>query len=114
MLGVGHTVRRVVVARHQLAELAETVGDDVDHRAIGRERHVLREPGDAQSRLKPHRAGVGPLFAAQDLQQRRLAGAVSSDQRHALARLDLEQRIVEQRHVPEREGDMIEGSNAAC
>ena len=62
--GVGHAVRRVVVARHQFAQLAEPVGDDVDNRAIGRERNVLREPGDAQSRLnhtEPRSGRCSPL-----------------------------------------------------
>ena len=37
----------------------ESLGDDVEHRAIGRERHVLHQPRDAKRRLPPDSAGVG-------------------------------------------------------
>ena len=48
----------------------EAFGHDLEHRAIGRERHVLLEPGDAQARLPPDGAGVWYDVAADDLEQR--------------------------------------------
>ena len=75
------------------------------------ERHVLHEPRDAQRRLPPDRAGVGRHFAADDLQQRRLAGAVAADDRHALARRRSAATRVEQRQMAEGDGYGVERSD---
>ena len=64
----------------------------------------MRMPG-----LPPHGAAVGRQLAAQDLEQRGLAGAVAADDADALARLDLQAGIVEQRKMAVRDGDVVEG-----
>jgi len=70
-------------------------GDDVEDRAVGGERNVLLEARDAQRWLAPYRPRVRGQLAAEDLQQRRLAGAVPADHRHALARLDLQRHVIQ-------------------
>src|SRR5207247_6025320 len=80
-----------------------TLGDDVDDRAVGRERDVLLQPCDADARPAPHRAGVGRHLAADDLAEGRLTGAIASDDRDALARFDLQRHLVEQRQMAERD-----------
>ena len=52
---------------------------------------------------------VGRQLAADDLQQRRLARAVAADDRDALAGVDLERDVVEQRQVAEGDRDVVEG-----
>jgi hypothetical protein len=48
----------------------------------------------------PDAAGVRRQFATDDLQQGRLAGAVASNHRHALARLELQRHVVEEGRWP--------------
>src|SRR5579872_5110310 len=79
---------RAVIARDQLAQVAQPVGDDVEDRAIGREGQVLLESGNAQTRLCPYGPGVWWLLAAQDPQQGRLPDSVSADNRDAFTSLD--------------------------
>ena len=108
---LGDVARRVVIGGDELADIAEAVGDHVEHRAVCGQRNVLREPADAQARLKRYRTGVDRPLAAQNLKNRRLAAAVPADQRHAFARLDLQHDIVEQRQMSEGERDMVERGN---
>jgi len=90
---------RVMVSLHQAGQVAEPLGDDVEHRRRCRQRDVLLEPRDPGPRLTPHRTSIGRQLPAQDLEERGLAGPVSADDGHALPRLDLECDIVEQRQV---------------
>ncbi len=92
---------RMVIRRHQRADVAETFGDDVEDRCARGERHVLLEARDAHAGLQPPRAGVGRLLAAGDAEQRRLAGAVAADQADAFAAVDLHRRAVDQGQVSE-------------
>ena len=103
-----HVDADVDVPVFDMREVFESVGHDVAHRTIRRERHVLFEPRDAQAGLAPHRARVGNDFAADDLQQRRFARAVAADDAHALARLDQQARVVEQRQMAVGHPDVIE------
>ena len=108
---LGHVARRVVIGGDELTDIAEPFGDHIEHRAVGGQGNVLREPADAQPRLKGHRTGVDRPLAAQDLKERRLAASVPSDQRHAFARFNLQHDIVEQRQMSEGERHMVERSN---
>ena len=100
--GVPVVVRRCdgrsVVARDQLAQLAEAVGDDVEDRAIGREWNVLLERGDAQTRRRPHRARC-PAAARRSTTRSSVdfPEPLASDDRDTLARLDLQSGLIEQR-----------------
>ena len=106
---VGDEHGGVVIRGDQLAELAEPFGDDVEDGPIGGQGHVLLEPRAAHAGLQPDGAGVRRQLAAQDAEQRRLAGAVPADDAHALARLDLERHIVQKGQVAEGNCNMIEG-----
>ena len=88
---------RSVVARDQVAQLAEAVGDRIEDRTSRREWNVLFERRDAQTRRRPQRARVRRLLAAHDPEQRGLPRAVTSDDRDTFARLDLQSGLIEQR-----------------
>ena len=96
---------RVVIGRHQRADVAEAFGYDVEDGRRGGERHVLFEPGDAHAGLQPPRAGVGRQFAAGDAQQRGLAGAVAANQADAFSSVDLHRRAIDQGKVSEGDRD---------
>jgi hypothetical protein len=86
----------------------KTAGDHVeDARSVGNE-ELLREAGAAKPRLPPELAGVGAELAVRDPQQRRLAGAIATDQADALAGVELEARMVEQGLGSEGERDVCE------
>ena len=72
------------------------------------ERHVLLQARHAQPRLPDHLAGVGRERALEDLEQRRLAGAVAAQQAEALAVLDLEAHGVQQGWPGEGEAHVVE------
>ena len=84
-------------------------GGDVRHRRAHRlphrlrrvERRLLRDVRNAQALLRLQGAVVGALETGKDLQQRRLAGAVAADQADALAGLEGEVGVIEQRDMPE-------------
>ena len=86
-----------MVARDEIAQVAQRVGDDVEDGVIGGDRNVLIEPGDAEAWLGPHGAGVRRLLAADDPQERRLSGSVPADHADAFASLDPQVRVAEQR-----------------
>ena len=64
---------------------------------------ATRTPGCRNTR--PASGCRSPL---EDLQQRRLAGAVAADDGDPLAGIDLERDLVEQRQVAEGDGDTVE------
>jgi hypothetical protein len=99
---------RVVVVGDEPAQIAEPLGDDVEHRPIGRQRHVLDEARDAHAWSGPNAPGVRRQLAAEDLQQRRLSRAVAPEDGDALPRLDLKRCVVEQWKVAERVADFVE------
>jgi hypothetical protein len=63
---------------------------------------LLRNPGDAQSRLTPDLAFVGRRYGCKHSEQATLAGTVTADQRDFLARVQVECDVVEQRHMAVR------------
>ena len=105
---LGHRERGVVIVGDEAGEVAEAVGDDVEHRPLVEERRVLRQAADAQAGLRPDAPAVGRHGAADDVQERRLAGAVAADHADALARLDLQARLVEQRQMAVGNRDAVE------
>ena len=106
--GLGDVYRGVVIRHHEGAQAAEAFGDHVEHREMGRQRHVLVQARHAQVRLAPHRARIGLLLAAQDAQERRLAAAVPAEHTHALARVNLCAHVLEKRQMAERERNAVE------
>jgi hypothetical protein len=85
-------------------------GHDVEHRPVGRERHVLLEPRDSNRGLPPDGAAVRRQFAADDSQEGRLARTIAADDGHALAGVDLKRHLIQERYVAEREGDTVQRS----
>jgi hypothetical protein len=59
----------MVIRQDEGAEIPEALGHHVEHREIGRERHVLIQPCDADARLAPQRPRVRRLFSADDAQE---------------------------------------------
>ena len=84
------------------------LGDHVEDRTIGGQRDVLFETREAKRRLTPHGSSVRRELARDDFQKRRLARPVATDDRHALARIDLKRDLVQQRKMTERDRDAIE------
>src|SRR5262249_21944428 len=82
--------------------------NDVEDAGPRRERHVLFEARNLERRLTPDRARVRGALTGDEFQQRRLAGSVSSDDRDALPRLDLQEGVVEQREMTEGDRDAVE------
>ena len=89
-------------------QCGEPFSHDVEDRLRRRERHILFEPRHPQRGLVPDAAGVRRQFAADDLQQGRLAGTVASDDRYALPRLELQRHVVEEWQVAECVVDVVE------
>src|SRR5690606_39002957 len=81
-------IEEMVVVREPVAKFTESARDDVEDIAGLTGRHLLPKAGDAYATLYAHFPVVRLQFAGQQLQQRRLAGAVAADQGDALARLD--------------------------
>src|SRR4051812_4388783 len=79
------------------------LGDDIEDGAVRGERDILLETRNTKRRLPPHRSGVGWNLAAENLQERRFAGAVAADHRDALAPVDLHRDLVEQRKMTVRD-----------
>src|SRR5437762_1998888 len=67
----------------------------------------LREACDAQSRLAPDRPAVERNLPGYRRKQTRLAAAVAADQCDALAVVDTQIRIFEERHMTEREPGLL-------
>jgi hypothetical protein len=74
------------------AAAGERAGEDLPHRALRREGGILRHVADARPAAQRPHASVGLLDAGQDLEQRRLAGAVGTDQPKALTLADAQRQ----------------------
>ena len=106
--GNHHVDADIDVPAIDVMELVEAVRHDLPHAAFRRERNILLEAGDAKSGLPPHGAGIGDDVAADDAQERRFAGSVSPDYTYALARLNQQVRIIEQRQMAIGHLDVVE------
>ncbi|MNI25334.1 hypothetical protein D3C73_789790 [compost metagenome] len=82
------------------------VADDVVHRGVFIQLRFLFDRGHAQPRAAGDVAIVGDGAAVKQPQQRRLAGAVAADEANALAGLDGEVGVIQQRVVPIGELDV--------
>jgi hypothetical protein len=107
-VAVRHLNRRMVIGGDDGGQIAEPLGHDVEHRVVRVEGDVLHQARHLDAGVAPHRAGVGRELAAHDLHEGGLAGAVPADERQALAGLDLQRDVVEQRQVAVGVGDVVE------
>lgn len=100
---IGEPVRDLVVFGEQRARIGQPGGHRVEHRLPGGEFRLLRHIDRHEVLLPRDEAVVGFRQIRDDLQQRRLAGAVAADEPDALAGFEREVRVIEQRDVAERE-----------
>jgi hypothetical protein len=98
----------MVIVGHDAGEVAQPVGDDVEHRPLVEERRVLCQAADAQVGLRPGAPGIRRHGAGDDVQECRLAGAVAADHADTLARLHLQRRLIEQRQMAVGNRDAVE------
>ena len=87
-------------ARHEGEVLEDGVDPERASVRHGLELHLLAEDEDL--------AGVGLVKAGQDLDQRRLAGAVVADQPEHLARSEVERDVLERCHHTEALADVLD------
>ena len=106
---VGHLDGGVVVVVTSALRSPKPLGDDVEHRLVGRDRHVLLEARDADTRLPGHGALVHRVLTTDDPQQRGLPRPVAAEDADAFPGVDGQRDIVEQGDRPEGERDVIEG-----
>ena len=94
--GIGHRVLQRLELVMQVAE-ASAAGDRlVEHRAAGHLLDVLPEIADGHPSGHRHLALVRRLLADDHPEQRRLAGAVGTDQADFLAGIELKRRVDEE------------------
>ena len=86
--------------------------DHVDQAAPRRDRQVLRQVADAHALRDRDAAVVDLLVARDDLEQRRLAGAVRADQADAVAVAEAQARVAEDHPIPEEQRHAIEDNQA--
>ena len=108
---LGHVVGGAMVRREEVLDVAQAFRDHIEHGAVRRGRHVLIESRDAEIGRGPDGARIRRLFPAEDLEERGLPGAVSSDDRDTLPRFDLQIDVVEQGKMPEGQRQMREGDH---
>ena len=88
---------QVVVLGQQLTHPGKAGGNHVIHRLVVSCRQLLRQLANFQTRRKPDVALICPLLAGHQPKQAGLAGAIATDQTHALATVELKAHLVEQR-----------------
>ena len=98
-LGVagGDFMRCAVVLEQQRLQRAEARCNRFEDRVLRIETRLLRDESESELRTPPHRAAVERTLRCDDFHERRLARAVASDQRDALAGIECEVSVVEQR-----------------
>ena len=98
-VGIAHRVLQRLELVMQIAEPAAAGNRFVEHRAARHLLDVLPEVADGQLLRHRHVAFVRRLLADDHPEQRRLAGAVRTDEADLLAGIELKRRVDEQ-HLP--------------
>ena len=101
-----------LVALAQRLDLGHAQADGLEHRQAGLEDRFLRDVDAAQALLGLQLAVVGLLEPGQDLEQRRLAAAVTADQAQALAHLQRHGRVIKQGHMAVGQAGVEEGEES--
>ena len=92
----GHRLRDCVVLGQESGDFTHAGDDGLENTQFRVKRRLLRHIGQAHARLLPDRTIVERSRPGQHTQQRGFAAAVTSDQRHPLARVKLEIRVIKQ------------------
>jgi hypothetical protein len=99
---VGRTARRrdlvgqMVKAVLQVTQLGHPTENRVEHAAVLRLGELLRQVPDLQVLPPVHLTRIGRLHAQDDLEERRLAGAIAADQRDPPARHEAKGHVAEE------------------
>ena len=104
-------VDQMVVIGEELAHLAQTFGDHVEHAAGGTGGHFLLQSRDAHAAFDADLAVVRFVFTREQAQERGFAGAVATDQGDAFAGFDREIDAVEQQGTADAEIDAIQSKD---
>ena len=97
-----------MVFEQDLLQRAQACCDRFEHRMPRLELRLLRNEADAQIRRAPDRAVVEGVAAGNDFEERRLAAAVAADQRDALAGVEREIGVIEERRIAKGEGRPVQ------
>ena len=100
-------VAEMVELGQPLAQFAQAIGHDVEHRAGSAMRHFLLQAGDTHALLHADFAVIGLVVAGQQLEQGGFAGAVAADQGDAFARLDRQFGLFQQQRAADAEVDVL-------
>ena len=92
----------------QLVQVAEGELALVDHGVLRLERRILRQIPELDAIADGGRPRIADEFAGERFEQRRLAAAVGADQPDALAGVDGEGKLVEQRALAEGFFDVVD------
>ncbi len=103
---------QAVVFGQQRTPLAQARSDGLEHRLLGRKLRLLLDVGDLHALLHHEQAIVQARRAAENLQQRGLARAVTPDQADALAGFERKLGMIEQGNVAE--GQLGVGKGDDC
>ena len=98
----------VVIGLHQIAQVAQAVSDDIEHRSGVVQRCILRQASRAQSRLPPDGSGIRRHVAADNLQECRFTGPIPADDAHTLAALYLQAGVIQEWKMSERDRRVIQ------
>jgi len=93
-----------------LAQLAQAIGNHIEHAAGGTVRDLLFQAGDAHPLLHADFAVIGLVIAGQQFEQGRFAGAVAADQGDTLARLDRQFGFFQQQGAADAEVDVLQSN----
>jgi hypothetical protein len=102
-------VTGVMVARQQRAQLTESAGRHIENAAVELLGDVLLQPRHAHRALAHHAPLIGRHGAIEHLQQCALAGAVATEQAHAVAASDREVGAIEHGRAAKGHRDVLQG-----
>jgi len=116
---LGHHDGRVVIRRHDPRKRAQATRNLVEHRSVPRVRrvravaavggHILFEPCHAKAGRTPDDARVRRCLGRHDFQQARFSRSIHPDERDALAGINPQVSVLEEREMSEGKRDSIEG-----
>ncbi|GFZ92662.1 hypothetical protein GCM10011408_10270 [Dyella caseinilytica] len=99
---------QMVIARKQVTQITQAIGDDIEYAAGCRLWHLLRHACDNDAVLYAHFAIIGVQFAGDQLHQSGFPLAVAANDAHALVGLDREVDMFKQEGAADAEVDTLE------
>ena len=99
----------MVIVAQQAADLAQAFSHRIEHTAARRKFRLLRHVAELQSGLGPQHAIIERALAAQGFEQTGFAATVATDQAEALARVDLQGRMIQKGNMAKSQTSTVEG-----